>query len=128
MELTDKDDFLLERAGHGGVALPDEHVDFRADAEAVVVNARLDREAGAGNEAPVVARFVVVHVDAVAVHLFPETVPGAVNEQITISGTVDDVAAGAIDLPATKVCTRRRGGAHELDRSIASGRGGGEGL
>ena len=47
----------------------------------IEVQARLDREAGARQDPPVVVRFVVVHMDAVAVDLFAEAVPGSVQDR-----------------------------------------------
>ena len=64
----------------------DDHVDFGPDAEVVEVDARLDREAGAGQQPPVVVRFVVVHVDAVAVHRLAEAVAGAVQDLVAVAG------------------------------------------
>src|SRR5258708_12263652 len=71
---------LLQCARDGARALANEHIDLRADAERRRIHAGLDREAGARNQAPLVVRFEVVHMDAIAVDLGPETVPCAMDE------------------------------------------------
>ena len=65
---------LLQRAGDAGVALADEHVDLRPDAISVRVDTGFNREPRAGQQPAVVVRLVVVHVDAVAVHVLAQAV------------------------------------------------------
>src|ERR1043166_2803995 len=90
-------ELCLQRAAHGGLALADEHVDLGPDAERVRVDARLDREAGAGDQPALVVGLVVVHVDAVAVHFRAEAVPGAMDELRAEPRLLDDRPACAID-------------------------------
>src|SRR4051812_2807403 len=75
-----KNELGLQRTGDRGLALADEHVDLRAHAEVLRVDARLDGKAGAGDQPPLVVRLVVVHVHAVAVDLGAEAVPRAMDE------------------------------------------------
>ena len=56
-----------------------------------------------GNQAAVVVRLVVVHVDAVAVHLVAEAVAGAMDELRAESGALDHVAGRAIDFEAAEL-------------------------
>src|SRR5207247_11466493 len=72
--------------GHGGIARRDDHIDFRSNAEILEVDARLDGKTGAGEQPPIVVRFVVVHVDAVAVNRFAQAVPGPVQDLRAVSG------------------------------------------
>ena len=71
-------------------------------------------------------RFVVVHVDAVAVDVLAQTVARAVNELRPEPRPFDDVAAGAIDLEAAQVALLADGGLDELDRGVAAVAGGGK--
>src|SRR5258708_16661681 len=73
-------EILLQCARDGALALAAEHIDLRADAERRRIHAGLDREAGARNQAPLVVRFEVVHMDAIALDLGPETLPCAMDE------------------------------------------------
>src|SRR5262249_49843595 len=71
----------LPRPAAGDVDSPpavDEHVDLAADAELGEVDARLDGEAGARQDAALLVGLQVVHVGAVAVDLLADRVPGAV--------------------------------------------------
>src|SRR5688572_4765751 len=66
----------LDVAGDLGGALPHIHVDLAAHAELREVDPGLDREAHAGDDRPLVAGLQVVDVDAVAVDLVTDGVPG----------------------------------------------------
>src|SRR4051794_19380208 len=72
--LNNSDERGLQRSGHEGIARRDDHVDFRANAKILEIDTGLDRKAGSGQQPAVVMRFVIVHIDAVAVHRFAETV------------------------------------------------------
>src|SRR3954463_6465081 len=95
-----QDELGLQRAAHRGLALADEHVDLGAYAERARVDARFNGKPGAGNQAALVVRFVVIHVHAIAVHLGAEAVAGPVDELAAEAALVEQIAAGAIDLVA----------------------------
>ena len=83
-----------------------DHIDLSADAEIVEIHAGFDREAGAREEPAIVVGFVVVHVDAVAVHGLAEAVAGAVQDRVAVAGVFSTVRRGAIDFPAAQVAAR----------------------
>src|SRR5918996_1032506 len=47
-----------------------------------------------------VTGFIVVHVGAVAVHLFADGMPGTMDEVVAVAGLLNDVAGRLINLPA----------------------------
>ena len=63
-----------------GEALTDVNVHLRADAEIGKVNARLDGEACAGNDAPGVVRLQIIHIGPCAVYLYADTMARAMEE------------------------------------------------
>src|SRR5690606_3296610 len=93
----------LARPRNCRVAGADDHVDLRAHAPAAGIDARLDGEAGTRQQPAVVMRLVVVHVHAVAVHLFAQAVPGPMDELVAVPRGVDHAATGPVDLEATNV-------------------------
>src|SRR5581483_5722160 len=97
----------------------DDHVDLRSDAEVFEIDARLDRKAGSREQAPIVVRLVIVHVDAVAVDRLPETVARPVEDLRGVAPADDHLARGAIDLPAANLASGARALLHETNRRIA---------
>ena len=97
----------------------DNHIDFRPNPEVFEVDARLDREAGADEQTPVVVRLVVVHVDAVAVNRFAEAVARPVQDAIAVPGVPQHRRRRAVDLPAAQLLAARRRALDERDRGIA---------
>src|SRR5262249_6804814 len=94
---------LLLRLAAGDVdhaGLVHEDVDLAADAELGQVDAGLDRETGARQDAAILVRLQVVHVGAVAVRLLADGVAGAVDEIFPVAGLVDHLAGGLVHLPA----------------------------
>src|SRR5262249_40102403 len=83
--LHQTNDVFLSLAGDRRVAIADDHVDLRPDPEVVEIHAGLNRETGARQQPPVVVRFVVVHVDAVAVDRFAKAVSGPMQDLVGIS-------------------------------------------
>ena len=117
----DRDDLGLEAAGDVDLAVGvDEDVDLAPDAELGEVDARLDREAGPGQDEPLLVGLEVVHVGAVAVGLLADAVAGAVDERRAVAGLVDHPARGVVDLPAVeRAARRRRRRATARDRRVA---------
>src|SRR5207253_1725953 len=72
----------------------DVDVDLAAHPELRQINARLDRETGARQDAALLARLEVVHVGAVAVRLLSDGVAGAMAEILPVAGLVDNAAGG----------------------------------
>ena len=106
----DRHDGRLQRAA-GDVDLSrsvDVDVDFEADAEFGEVDARLDRKAGAAEDAAGFVRLEIVHVRAVAVHLLPDAVPRAVDESVAVAGRGNHVAGRPVDFPSPEWSGRRR--------------------
>src|SRR5688572_3891681 len=77
---------LLAGPGGLGSSVAHDDVDLRTDTETGRVDARFDGEARAQQQATVVMRLVVVHVDAVAVDFRAKAVSGAVDELVAESG------------------------------------------
>ena len=90
------------------LAIADEHVDLGPYAEFWRVDAGLDREPGAGDQAALVVRLVVVHVTPLPCTL-AEAVAGAMNELRAEAGAIDHVSRRAIDFEAAELapCPRR---------------------
>ena len=110
----DGDDFGLGRAA-GDVDLlvgVNEDVYFAPDAELGQVDAGLNGEAGARQDAALFARLEVVHVGAVAMRLLADGVARAVAEILTVPCAVDHVADRLVHLPALN---RRPFGKRALD-------------
>ena len=71
---------------------------------------------------------VVVHVNAVAVHLFSEAVTGAVNELSAVPCPVDDVTRRPIDLVTSQLASFSGRALHQFYPGVASGPDGSESL
>ena len=112
----------LPRAGDPRFALGHEHVDLGPNAELFSIDAWFDCEAGAGNQPAVVVRLVVVHVDAVAVHLTAQAVAGPVDELRAEAGPVDHRPAGPVHFEAAQLPALPRRRLDQLDRGVPSGR------
>ena len=81
------------------------------------VDAGFDREPRARDQAALVVRLVVVHVDAVAVHALAEAVAGAVDELRAEAGAFDHVPRRRDRLRSRAARARSRAALlHELDR------------
>src|ERR1044071_6778281 len=86
-------------ARHFDVAVRDVDVDFGADAEAAFeVDAGLDGEACARDDAARIPRLEVVDVGAVAVAFFADGVAGAVRELLGVARAADDFARNVVHL------------------------------
>src|SRR5262249_4224358 len=72
--------------------------------------------------APLLARFEVVHVGAVAVDLLPDRVAGAVAKGRAVARLVDHVSSRVIDLPALYRLALRKRRAHALYGRVAGRR------
>src|SRR5262245_19096159 len=62
-----------------------EDVDLTADAELGEVDARFDRKTGPRQDAPLLARFQVVHIGTVTVRFLADRMPGAVEEVFAVA-------------------------------------------
>src|SRR5262245_57457489 len=100
----------LDRAGDSRFALAHEHIDFRAYAEVRQVNAGLDREATPRSNAPLVVRFEIVHVGAIAVDVLSDGVPGAMHEVLAEPARLNEAPRRVIDFETTQRLAGRDGG------------------
>jgi len=112
-------DRVLQRSRDGCLASANDHVDFTADAEIVEVEAGFNCKAGSRQKPPIIVRFVVVHVHAVAVDGLAEAVTGPVQHVISVAGAPQNRRGRAIDLPAAKLLTGRHGALHQRHGGVA---------
>src|SRR5262245_31959563 len=103
-------DLGLTGTSDARLTLADEHVDLGTHTEAIRINTRFDRESSSRNQAAIVVSLVVVHVDAISMNRFTETVPCPVNEVPAVSGAFHDGAAGAVDFEAANLASGADGG------------------
>src|ERR671928_1673311 len=102
------------------VFVGDVDVDLGADAEAAFeVDAGLDGEAGAWDDAARVARLEVVDVGAVAVPLFADGVAGAVRELLAVAGALNHPARHVVNFRAAYHAPLAERLAHEVGRRVA---------
>jgi len=99
--------------------LLDIDVDFSAHAEFRKVNSRLHRKASARDDPAIVARFEVVHVGAVAVDIFPDGVPRAMHEELTVTVALDDAPRRVNHLLATQRTAFPHGLLDQIHRRVA---------
>src|SRR5215204_2893701 len=98
----------------------DVDVDLGADAEAAFeVDAGLDGEAGAGDDAARVARLEVVDVGAVAVPLFADGVARAVRELFAVAGALDTAAGHVVHFGGAYLPAFAEGRADGLGGGVA---------
>src|SRR4029453_16624808 len=98
-----RDQRHLPRPADHGIPFTAEYIDFRAYPKSVEVKAGLDREARAGQNSPVVVRFVIVQMDAVSMHCFAEAMPRAVKNLGAIPGLFEHVPRRPVDLPPVQL-------------------------
>ena len=65
-------------------------------------------------------RLVVVHVNAIAVHLFAEAVAGAMNELGAVTRAFDDVSRRPIHFEPAQLTPFACGAFHEIDSGVSS--------
>src|SRR5436305_11289684 len=95
-------------------------VDLAANAEASgQIDPRLDGEAGVRQMPAPIARLEVVVVDAVAVAVVVDAVPGAMQEPVGEAGLGDHLARGDVQLRAGGELSRLRALAEQEDGSVA---------
>ena len=112
----------MPRAGNPRFALGHEHVDLGPNAELFSIDAWFNCKAGSGNQATIIVSFVVVHVDAVAMHLTAQAVARPVDELRAETGPVDYRPAGPVHLEPTEVPALPRRRLDQLDGGVPSGR------
>ncbi len=76
---------------------------FRAHAERIEIETRLDGEPCAGEQPSIIVGFVIVHVHTVAVHVAPEIMPGSMQNSFPKPRLLEHVPRRAIDLPPTQI-------------------------
>ena len=106
-------DLVLRRRGDRRPAPRiDENIDLQADAEFGQIDSRLDGESQPRQDQPGVFRLQIVDIDAEPVETFPgpQTMAGAVQEILAISGGGDVAAGDLVDLPALESCAPRPAG------------------
>ena len=95
---SDPHQLPLDFARHPGLAGRGEHVDLAAHAELGQIDARLDGEAGIGQDAALVVGFQVVEMRAGAVDLLGDIVAGAMGEELAEAGGANDGAGRIVGL------------------------------
>src|SRR5437588_9248162 len=92
---------MLNFAGYLSGAISGKHIHLAADAKLTrQVNARLNREAGIGDDLALVFGFQIVHVGAVAVDAYANRVAGAMSEILRQTGRGNMSPRGLIYFPA----------------------------
>src|SRR5690625_1839917 len=115
---------MLEAGRHFGTVLVHYEVDFGPHPEARQVNARLDGDGHAGQDAAGVVRLEVVQVGGFAVGAVEaDRVAGAVGEPLAVTGGFDVAADDVVDVATARILTGRHGVAHEADPEVARFRG-----
>src|SRR5205807_3076257 len=104
---------------HPRIALFNVNVHLAPHSEFGKVDSRLHRETRSGNDPAIVARLEVVHVGAVAVDVFADRVPGAVNEIVAVAVTGDDGARGVVHLVTVERRARSHRVLHQTDGRVA---------
>ena len=93
----------LARPADDRVVSSPKNIDFRANPEGIEVEARLNREAGPRQDAPLVMRLIVIQMNAVSMHGLAEAVTRAVKDVVTVARPLENAARGSIDFPAVQL-------------------------
>ena len=79
------------------------HVNFRTHAERLEIQTRLNSKPGAWDQPPIVMTLVIVHVDAVAVHVAPEVMSGTMQNPFPEPGAFEHFPRRPVDLPPAQI-------------------------
>ena len=77
------------------------HVDFRTNAEGREILTRLDGKSRTGEEPPVLVALVIIHMDAIAMHVAPKVMTGSMQDLFPVSGALQHRTGRAIHLPTS---------------------------
>src|SRR5579864_6902041 len=108
-------DGLLDFARDPSVVLFNVDVHLAAHAEIGQVDAGFDREARTRNHAAGVVRLEIVHVGAVAMHVFADRVSRAVDEILPVAVPCDHSAGGVVHFPTRESPALPHRSLHEAD-------------
>src|SRR5258708_6805894 len=96
---SNKDQFVLYFTCYFSRAVAREHIYLAAHAKLRQVNARLNGKAGVGDDFAVVLGFKVIHVGAVAMHVYADGMPRAVRKILRVTCIGDVLARGLVHFP-----------------------------
>src|SRR5436309_2138259 len=110
---------MLNFAGYLSGAISGQHIHLAADAKLTrQVNARLNREAGIGDDLALVFGFQVVHVGAVAMDAYANRMPGAMSEILRQACRGNMSARGLVYFPSGNLAPGSECFLYLLDSSV----------
>src|SRR6266849_9376202 len=95
-----------------------EHIDLRPYTEVFQINPRLNREARPRHNAPLIMRFEIVHVRAIAVHLLPDGVSRAMRKKVAVTLGHNVASRRVIHFKPAYQLSRSHGSLHALYRPV----------
>src|SRR5215510_12081563 len=95
------------------------HVDLGPDAKGFEIEAGFNRKTRAWQQPAIVMSLVIVHVDAVAVHRLPETVPGPMHDAIAVALILEHGTRCLVHFPSPEIAPLAGCVGHEANGSVA---------